>query len=258
MRHLLLLLALVWSHAVFAQPGSPLVPRLVEVDGLAASDVTEEEAQELFRRLQLDHRYMGQFSECFQRAHLWSHLLERQSNIVTNKAFLFFTYKFQMRHRVVGRTGRPFTWWFHVAPTVRVNGELWALDATFTDRAMPVQEWATSLMRNPEECVETPINQLRNYVDDRNVTEGYRHVSRAREQCYLVNTSRFVYQPLNLGLFERDRLMRLQAPHNLTGWTNNYLTWALNAYTNRQHREATRRAMGLPAPRGISLDELIP
>lgn len=208
-----------------------------------ASEVTAEEAQELFLRLRNDNEKMGSKSECFQRAHLWAHLAETESNINMDKTYLFFTYKFNMKHRVTSRWGRSFTWWFHVAPTVRVNGELWALDATFTDRAMPMQEWAKSLMQDPEECVE--LSNLQDYADDRNSTAGYRNANAARETCYYTNTPKFVYQPLQIGLFENKKGMQVGQSYTPNGWEPRFLKWAVPAYSDSNRRKEVKRKMGI-------------
>jgi hypothetical protein len=217
--------------------GAQLYPR-------SASEVSEATAQELFRRLKIENGMMSPYSECFQRAHLWAHQAERDMGIITEKVFVYFTYKFEMRHRVTTRWGRAFAWWFHVAPAVRVNGELWVLDATFTDRAMPMQQWAMSLQKNPEEC---QVMQTREeYANDRNATNGYRNRHLARETCYLTNAPRFLYQPLNMGLYEENLLMHVRPEMmNPTVWSNQTLRWSLDAYSNRDRRNQVRRIMRL-------------
>lgn len=227
------LVGLLWTQLASAQLYSP-----------SASEVTEAQAQELFARLKHENSMMSPYSECFQRAHLWAHQAERDMGIITEKVFVFFTYKFNMRHRVTSRRGTPFTWWFHVAPAVRVNGELWTLDATFTDRAMPMQEWAMSLQREPEEC---QVMQTREeYAQDRNSTNGYRNRHLARENCYITNAPRFLYQPLQIGLSERNRMMTVRPlMDNPRSWTNQTLRWSVDAYSDLNRKNQVRRILGI-------------
>lgn len=211
-----------------------------------ASNLTPEEAQELFQKFNADDAKMEQDSECFDRANLWAHLAER-NGVTTDKAFVFFTYKFEMQHIVRSRRvlffgGNAFTWWFHVAPTVNVNGEVWALDATFTDRAMPLQEWLKSLQKNPEECVEMTDRQT--YVADRN-----RRGAEIQESCYYTNVSKYIYNPFAIGLNEvrgvmQEDLRYVEDPAP-TSWNRTFLKWSLNAYKDSKHRREVKRLMGL-------------
>ena len=210
------------------------------------SNLTPEEAQDLFRQFKAENEKMKDQSECFDRANVWSYLAER-AGINTEKTFVFFTYKFQMEHTVRGRRvlfwgGNAFTWWFHVAPTVNVNGELWALDATFADRAMPAQEWMMSLQKNPEECVEMTSRAL--YVTDRN-----RRGDAVQETCYHTNVSKFIYNPFAIGLGERNGMMQedLRYVENPAPTTSNrtYLNWSTNAYKSSSDRRRVKRLMGL-------------
>lgn len=209
----------------------------------SAQDLSPEEAQSLFSDLKNEDAKMDEFSECFERAHLWSLRAEKVHGITMEKVYLYFTYKFQMRHRVTTRWGRAFTWWFHVAPAVRVNGELWVMDATFTDRAMPLQEWAGSLMKEPETCVE--ITDPLEYVEERNASQGYRHVDRVRNQCYYTAAPRFFFQPLEIGYREaRGGVMNYTAPTVVPSeWNPATWNWALPAYKS-EHRRAARKELG--------------
>lgn len=236
MKFVLALIALCFvSNAAFAQ-----------LNTNNASNLTPEEAQELFQRFKADNDKMKENSECFDRANMWAHLAER-SGVTTDKTFVFFTYKFQMQHLVRSRRvlfwgGNAFSWWFHVAPTVNVNGEVWALDATFSDRAMPVQEWMMSLQKDPEECVEMTDRQ--SYVADRN-----RRGDDIQETCYHTNVSKFIYNPFAIGLNEvrgvmQEDLRYVESPSPTT-WNRTYLKWSLNSYKDSKHKKAVKREIGL-------------
>lgn len=204
----------------------------------SASELTEAEAQDLFKLLKVENEKMDENSECFERAHMWSRAADRVHNIETEKVFVFFTKKFQMKHQLT-RWGQPLIWWFHVAPAVRVNGELFVLDATFTNKAMPIQTWAKSLMFNPAECVE--LNDFQTYVDDRNITQGYRYPERAKEQCYYTSTPRFVYGPMEMGVKEtKNGMVYTPAKELPTTWNDTSLGWALKAYKTKYRKDARK------------------
>jgi hypothetical protein len=232
MKKIFYLVVLLWGFSAMAQLYTP-----------SASELTEAEAQELFAELKLEDTKMDPKSECFERAHMWALRAEKRHAIAMEKVYLFFTYKFQMRHLVTSRFGRPFTWWFHVAPAVRVNGELMVMDASFTDRPLSVNDWARSLMRDPEDCVE--LQALEEYSRDRNASAGYRYVDRVRNQCYFIAAPRYFYQPMEMGFREaKGGIMEIVSPlPTPTDWRPNTWWWALNSY-KRKNRTQARLEMG--------------
>lgn len=208
-----------------------------------SDDISVAEAQKLFADFKNENAKMDEHSECFERAHMWALRAEKVHGIKMEKVYLYFTYKFQMKHRVTTRWGRAFTWWFHVAPAVRVNGELWVMDATFTDEAMPLQEWAGSLMRESEECIA--IKDPMDFVNDRNISQGYRQVDQVKNQCYYTNAPRFFYQPLEIGYREAGgTLATYTAPQMIPSeWNTATWNWALQSY-ERKYRKKARQEMG--------------
>ncbi|MBY0516309.1 MAG: hypothetical protein K2P81_05340 [Bacteriovoracaceae bacterium] len=232
MRAALVLAALMLSLSSWAQ----IYPS-------TSDNISEEKAQEMFKDIEAEDKKMGEHSECFQRAHMWALRAEKLHQVAMEKVYLFFTYKFNMRHRVTSRWGRPIVWWFHVAPAVRVNGELWVMDATFTDRAMPLQEWAGSLMQEPEAC--QPINDPQDYVNDRNSSNGYRNLSNVKNQCYYTTAPRFFYQPVEIGFMEDDERMRYVTPMATPAhWNPSTWFWALSSYDGRKNQKSARQALG--------------
>jgi hypothetical protein len=209
------------------------VSNLAHAQGLPfASEVTQEEADIIFQELKKENEKMETHSECFQRAHMWSLRLDRLKEIKTEKVFLFFTRKFEMQRKVTSRWGRPIIWWFHVAPAVRVNGELVVMDATFSQKAESVQDWAKSLMKNPEECVE--LVNVDDYVQDRN--------SSGNQQCYYTSTPQYTYAPVDLGLSEVKGKMTSSAPKTIEDWLPHTLNWALESYS-RSYRKEVRNTL---------------
>lgn len=226
------LVAILFSTQVLAQLYTP-----------SSDSITEAEAKALFAEFKVENEKMEERSECFERAHMWSLRAERLHGIKMEKVFLFFTYKFQMKHRVTSRMGRAFTWWFHVAPAVRVNGELVVMDATFNDEYMSVNDWARSLMKDPEDCLE--MLDRNEYALDRNSTQGYANVSNAYSQCYYIASPRFFYQPVEMGFREASGgVMQVVEPlETPTEWRPFTFNWGLNSYKRSERKEA-RKILG--------------
>jgi hypothetical protein len=85
-------------------------------------------------------------SQCYNRAHRWSHDMWQQRNIKSSKVYLFFTKK--MVRDCNSRT--LCKWWFHVAPSVSVAGTEMMMDREFTKGPMPVATWAKIFMSGYE------------------------------------------------------------------------------------------------------------
>jgi hypothetical protein len=62
-------------------------------------------------------------SICSNRAHMWVNNFKKSLNIDTAKIFLFYTKK-------KGSISLK-TWWYHVAPAINENGQVWVMDAGF-------------------------------------------------------------------------------------------------------------------------------
>lgn len=63
-------------------------------------------------------------SICSNRALVWAYDIKRKHGVNSAKIFLFYTKK-------SGEVGRK-TWWYHVAPVVNENNELWVVDKGFS------------------------------------------------------------------------------------------------------------------------------
>ena len=142
-----------------------------------------QRANELFN--ELEHQMNN--SECFNRAHMWNYSWRIKHQLYTSKAWIFFTRKYIRKY--------DFQWWFHVAPLVHV-----ALDDVVTERiadkkyskrTQTMKEWTDIFMRNNVEC---PLIDL--YSEYANYPEtGW---------CYVMKTSMYYYQPVDLETYERD------------------------------------------------------
>ena len=75
-------------------------------------------------------------SICSNRALVWARQMEQQFGVSSAKVFLFYSEK-------TGEVGDK-TWWYHVAPMVNENGNLWVVDAgfpKFVRRPLTRDEW---------------------------------------------------------------------------------------------------------------------
>ncbi len=83
-------------------------------------------------------------SICSNRALIWTFDMKRNHDINAAKIFLFYTGK-------NGEIGNK-KWWYHVAPVVNENGQLWVIDGGFpgfVKRPMAIGEWLTKFVDTP-------------------------------------------------------------------------------------------------------------
>lgn len=103
-------------------------------DGVFLADLTAQgnSKEKMFRKMQ--HRLIKeQDSICANRAHMWSFDFQRFFQADSAKVFIFYTPK----------TSRDSadSWWYHVAPVVNDEGKLYAMDGSFFDQPIKVEEW---------------------------------------------------------------------------------------------------------------------
>lgn len=75
-------------------------------------------------------------SICSNRAHMWANNFKKEHNLDTGKIFLFYTKK-------KGDVSLK-TWWYHVAPVINENGNVWVMDAGFPGwikSPLSAQQW---------------------------------------------------------------------------------------------------------------------
>ncbi len=107
-----------------------------ELTDLANKNISKEE---LFKNMDRDFIKVGQ-SICSNRAHMWTFDFKRQYDIDAAKIFLFYTKK-------TGEVGRK-TWWYHVAPVINENNNLFVIDAGFyaIQKPLSTKEWLHSFI----------------------------------------------------------------------------------------------------------------
>lgn len=140
-------------------------------------------AAELFN--ELEHKNNN--SECYNRAHVWTYSWRIKHHIYSSKAWIFFTRKYIRKY--------DFQWWFHVAPLLHIASEDSVVekiaDKKYAKKILSMKEWSDIFMRNDAEC---PIIDL--YSEYANYPEtGW---------CYIMKTSMYYYQPIDLETYERD------------------------------------------------------
>lgn len=111
----------------------------------------------LFSRMDRDF-IKTKSSICSNRALMWANDFKRKYNLDTAKVFLFFT----KEEKPEGELNISFrrTWWYHVAPIVNENNNLWVLDAGFAYIKSPytLEQW-TDKFAFSKNCKEIKSNE---------------------------------------------------------------------------------------------------
>lgn len=140
-----------------------------------------EWAQLYFRESRLNTKD----SQCYNRAHVWTHDWRQKHKFFSSKVWIFFTRKYIREF--------DFEWWFHVAPYVHV-----VIDGAIKERIMDIKyargplnsrQWSNIFMRN-----DAPCPTVNKYSDQANYPEA--------GHCFLMKSSMYYYQPVDLELLE--------------------------------------------------------
>ena len=154
------------------------------------SVVSYDTSRRVFKSMRRD--YQNQ-SQCYNRAHIWSYEEFQKSGIKTGKLFLFFTSRYIRNYR--------YHWWFHVTPMINVSGTgpaNWrTLDRRYTSGPLKTRTWTNVFMLNNAYC---PI--VYQYSD-------YRY-NQQKEDCYLIPTSMYFWQPRDIERQERTGYVKKQ------------------------------------------------
>jgi len=125
-------------------------------------------------------------SQCYNRAHVWVFEEFKKNGTNLRKNFLFFTDRYIRNYR--------YKWWFHVAPStfVQVENEKKeiVLDRTFFDEPVEVNDWTKHFIYSGASC--PTVYKYSDYDNNQNA-----------EDCYLIKTSMYFWQPLDLEEFEK-------------------------------------------------------
>jgi hypothetical protein len=131
--------------------------------------------QSIFKRMRRNYQ---NYSQCYNRAHIWAYEEFRRTGLKSKKYFMFFTRSYIRKYN--------YRWWFHVAPGVSVlDNEDRILDRRFTRSHLGVDEWTRKFVYSRRKC---PVVQY--YSDYRDHQEN--------EHCYLIPVSMFFWQPKDI------------------------------------------------------------
>lgn len=125
------------------------------------------------------NRRTRRFSQCYNRAHMWSYELHKKFNLNLGKIWIFFTSKYIRDFK--------YKWWFHIAPylDLKNRNSSYVMDRSFTKKPLKVKEWTDIFMENKSECKE--VEFYSDYRENQN-----------SEYCYLIKSSMYYWQPFNI------------------------------------------------------------
>ena len=131
------------------------------------------------------------WSQCYNRAHIWSYESKLKFNLDSMKVFMFYTSRYIRNY--------DFKWWFHVSPFTYIRdgetSEERVLDGLFSTEPIAMKKWTDKFMANKALCPSiTKYSQ-------------YRH-RQEMEDCYLLKTSMYYVQPLDLEKLERNNFQK--------------------------------------------------
>lgn len=132
----------------------------------------------LFSRMDRDF-IKTKSSICSNRALMWANDFKRKYDLNTAKVFLFFT-KEETPEDEINISFRR-TWWYHVAPVINENNQLWVMDAGFKYIKSPytIEQW-TEKFAFSKNCKEIKASEnelvefiFREKVFPRNTAYGH-------------------------------------------------------------------------------------
>jgi hypothetical protein len=146
-------------------------------DNYNPSMISMEKAREFF----YESMPSPKESQCYNRAHIWSHEWRIKHNLYSKKVWVFFTRKYIREFA--------FDWWFHVSPYVHVieNGKVRerVMDVKYTRGPLKLKQWTDIFLHNDAPC---PV--VERYTDHANYPEF--------GSCFLMKSSMYYYQPADL------------------------------------------------------------
>lgn len=153
---------------------------LMTTDPLEKANITTlasyEDAQAIMNGLRSD---TGDYSQCYNRAHVWTYETLVNSGTTLGKSWIFFTKKYIREYT--------YKWWFHIAPYTKVNdaNQTYVLDRGFTMIPYNLVNWKNIFMKNQADC--PVIQNYQDYEDHQDTAD-----------CYLMFSSQYYWQPHQL------------------------------------------------------------
>jgi hypothetical protein len=144
-----------------------------------------EKATEMFKSL---NGKTKRFSQCFNRAHVWSKQMYDNYGVNSMKILIYYTKKYR---KEVSKK-----WWFHIAPMIDINGEYYVMDKEFTRAPITAKKWEsifTKKMKSPGyRCKQ--IVHIGEYYDSNNTNNEF---------CNIQYTSMFYWEPNDMSRLEK-------------------------------------------------------
>lgn len=157
-----------------------------------------DEATKMFKYLKKRSKW---FTQCFNRAHVWSKQMYDRNQVDSMKVFIFYTKKY--RREIKGK------WWFHVAPMIDINGNYYVMDKEFTRQPTALKDW--------EYIFTKKMNKkgLKGYRCSviRNIKEYYDTYNQNNEYCNILITSMHYWMPLDMSNLDKKGIHQ-------TEWSN--------------------------------------
>lgn len=157
-------------------------------------------AKAVFDGLYNKHRW---FDQCFNRAHIWSKQMFDNNRIHSMKILIYYTKKYR---KEVSKK-----WWFHIAPMVSINGELYVMDREFTRKPITADEWESiftaQIGDKAYRCKK--IDNISEYYDEENMKNEY---------CNIQFTSMYYWEPNDMSKLDKTGEQKTQ-----------YVNWELRA-----------------------------
>jgi len=136
-------------------------------------------------------RYNTKESQCFNRAHVWTHDWRINHTFYSSKIFIFFTQKYIREY--------DFEWWFHVAPYVHVLVDGFVkqrvMDIKYARGPITIRHWTNIFMKN-----DVPCPTVTQYSDYANYPEA--------GHCFTMKSSMYYYQPVDLEMLELKEIKK--------------------------------------------------
>lgn len=155
-----------------------------------------EEVDKLFDHLIWKTR---RFSECFNRAHIWSKQMHQDFGVKSQKILIYWTKRY--RDEVDKK------WWFHIAPSVYLGSELYVLDREFSRDPQTALEWEEFFIQKMRWKRVGPKDYRCKQI--LNIKEYYAQSNQVKEYCNVQHTSMYYWEPHDMERLDEKGTQKL-------------------------------------------------
>lgn len=131
------------------------------------------------------------FTQCFNRALVWSKQMYDRDNVKSMKILIYYTKKY--RREIDGK------WWFHIAPMIDVNGQFYVMDKEFNRAPVTDSAWERIFTKKME---KKGIYGYRCKII-KNVKEYYDEYNQRNEYCNIQVTSMYYWEPNDMSKLDK-------------------------------------------------------